>query len=349
MTNQTVGRLSVLRGIHAGAQVALTLKGLTVGADSARCEIVLSDVGIASCHAVLKAIVGGGWLLQPAGDAAITVAGLPVGVKGVVLRPPALFWLTPGKRDASTEPFGQAAGEGVELLLEGNVVAPASSPAIEAPKSRPVTQRAAVAALLSALVLVATLSRWNSSDASLAQVADKQDAQRLGAVLEGLGLVDARVRSAPTGELTLHGRAASNQQVQRIEQQLRERKLGHVRLHLRVDSLTGHLDPTLTKSPSGDFEQRSDGVALLEHSTRSGEPGAARRPEVLTLSIRSVSLTSTPYLETVDGERYLLGSAMPGGYRLVEISPDAIILEREGDRRSFKLPKPPADRVMNTD
>jgi type III secretion protein D len=50
------------------------------------------------------------------------------------------------------------------------------------------------------------------------------------------------------------------------------------------------------------------------------------------ISIGAVSTGATPYVITMSGNRYAVGANLPGGWVLERIDPDALVLERNGER-----------------
>lgn len=68
-----------------------------------------------------------------------------------------------------------------------------------------------------------------------------------------------------------------------------------------------------------------------------GPPGAALIPEALKIELQSISVGANQTVTMPGGKRLFVGARLPGGHRISAITPDGIMLEKNGAQRFYRL------------
>lgn len=309
--------LRVLNGLHRGGLILLADGEHAVGSDEANCEVVLFDEGIAPMHCVIgfggtreaHVHVHEGSAVQLDG------AGLCAGLHRFEL------------------PAHLCLGPGIELLVSP-VRAQDVELRTEARRSgaRPVLRWvASTACLVAFTVFVSGAFGWFDKG----EPHDLLQARRIVATLGHESSL--AVSHDVEGVLTVTGYVRSEQEAQQLRTAFRD--FGQP-VAVRV-AIGGTATQFGASTDHQDDPRRLGAGSVLLEGIRSASAGAAiaggdaGRP--LELRLKSVQAGVDGVLETVSGARYFVGSQMPGGYTLTEITSDAITVMREGVATTIKL------------
>lgn len=325
--------LSITSGLHAGATLDLAPGEYTIGRDEAACDIVLSDADILPQHAKLVVLAEGAPVLHGLADASIEVrsrkhTGGPLTLERddpVVLGRSTLrfSWAAP-KPKAQPEPGAPphtAAGSpplrtGVRGFLRDAGWASGSMAAV---------------GIAFALVLNSLSSSATTESGKVAEV------ER---VLASLRHADLEVRRQPSGAILVAGYVPTQGERDRIEAALR-RVRADIRVQVVPVGAARNMDPGLRPAAGG--VASADKKSVLLDGGNAPAPKVASEPAKdqteVALRVRAVRTDAAgePILETEEGTRYGIGSLLPGGYMVVNLDADHIVLSKGRDRFLYSL------------
>lgn len=326
--------LSITSGLHAGATLDLAPGEYTIGRDEAACDIVLSDADILPQHAKLVVPAEGAPVLHGLADAPIEVrsrkqAGGPVALERdepVVLGRSTLrfTWAAPKPKaqpEAGVAQQPPSAGRpplrtGVRGFLRDAGWASGSMAAV---------------GIAFALVLNSLSSSATTESGKVAEV------ER---VLTSLRHNDLEVRRQPSGAILVAGYVPTQAERDRIEAALR-RVRADIQLQVVPVGAARNIDPGLRTAAGGVASADKKSVLLDGASAPAPKIAAepAKEQTEVALRVRAVRTDGAgePVLETEEGTRYGIGSLLPGGYMVVNLDTDHIVLSKGRDRFLYSL------------
>ncbi|KAE8754880.1 hypothetical protein FSO04_37275 [Paraburkholderia madseniana] len=336
--------LKVARGLHAGAELALQARSYLIGSDESSCDVVLLDDGVRPQHGRLTVTADGDVFIEwldgtpcESGDesspsartslddnVAVTIGAAHVVVLGMVRKPSA-------QRDP-TAAFPQADAAAASPQTDADARAAHADPQQETATS-------------TALLVASAPSRWRGNlfgglatvfvvlfavggALAVAQTLgpDDRQTQQLEAVLQLLGYTNLEVETSERGEPAVSGYLPSQSDLDRLRSALAARRCDAV-LHVAVRATVQQFDTGLAKTGYRVVSSGED-VTMLEPKPAE----VLRRPPAVDLRIRSASAGDDAYIETETGQRFYVGSILPGGFELADVTPQGVIVTKE-DRR----------------
>jgi hypothetical protein len=337
--------LRIATGMHAGAELRLGPGEYIIGSDETSCDIVLFDAEVQPQHAVLEVAVGAKPRIRPLTGARVSYEGkehadaaFEVECEGqVTIGSCAVALVWDASQTAAPEPDIRFAP-----TMQAEPVAAAPEP-LPVPPVRKAWQRAGWASatmagvgITFALVLNSLSSRATTESGNVA------DVER---VLASMHYRELDVRRSPGGEIVVSGYIASRADRDRLEAALRKHSPNGVRLQVVPIGSARTYDAGMPASPAlaatsdkkSVLIDGSGGLAMRTKATRS----AADEGEI-QLQVRGVRVDDggERILETADGRRYTVGAVLPGGYTVIQLEEDHIVLLKGRDRFMYSLAKP---------
>lgn len=342
--------LKVAGGLHAGAELALQARSYLIGSDESSCDVVLLDDGVRPQHARLTVTADGDvfieWLdgtPRASGDesgdesrpsartslddnVAVTIGAAHVVVLGMVRKPSA-------QRDpTATSPQADAAAASPQADADADASAAHASPQQETAASTALLAASAPSRwrgnLFGGLATVFVVLFAVGGALAVAQTLgpDDRQTQQLEAVLQLLGYTNLEVETSERGEPVVSGYLPSQSDLDRLRSALATRRCDAV-LRVAVRATVQQFDSGLAKTRYRVVSSGED-VTMLEPKPAE----VLRRPPAVDLRIRSASAGDDAYIETETGQRFYVGSILPGGFELADVTPQGVIVTK-GDRR----------------
>lgn len=342
------GMLRIVSGLHAGAVRRIQERSMLLLGSGDDCDIVLSDRGVAPHHALVSFI-----------DGAVTVRALdaPLRVQGRTLEPGDPMALHGVQRIALGEAVLALGAEADPVWSE---VLPGYAPAQAAPARSRV--RGLPVAAAAAAIALATMAIYVAANPKLEHKPDVP--QQLKALASEYGIDDARVANDPDGVPVLSGTIDTAAQRGSLQKRLSAAGIdAHLKLRTGEDiahdvgevlrsqsvnartrylgngdvEVAGHFTdmPALVSAVQSRAMTEVEGVrrvlprnlsAVADTTGVSTKQAAKAKPPV-----RLVAFVRGPqsYLLGSDGNRYVVGDALPSGGTLIALGERAYQL-RDG-------------------
>lgn len=309
--------LKVHKGANAGARASLDPGSHTIGSDELECDIILHDDGIEPRHAVLSVAEDGAMSLEVLQGAAIEIDGRLLGAGVHELA------------NGGTVRMGHS----LLALRRGSAPHPPQegSPAVAAASRRFTKPTTWIAGLFCTVGACASLFAVVSGTAS----ADggEADMQRVNALLTRQGRSDLRVSREGPEAIVVSGTVPSKQARLQLEAALQRAALRQVKLDVSVAGAVRQFGQVAAQGNASPLHL-GKGTLLLDPPPPSAGASAATQAESIELRVTAVHVegVDVPFIEASTGEHYEVGASLPGGYTLMALSREGLVLAR-GDAR----------------
>jgi type III secretion system YscD/HrpQ family protein len=345
--------LKVTKGLHAGAELALQASTYLIGSDEFSCDVVLLDKGVLPQHARLTVTEDGQVLLahldaapassDPAAghggvplsdDEALALGAAEIRVLGIVRAPAAA---TQAAAEATQAPAVDAVKEPALAAADTSEDTQASA----ADHAHPLAPRSLVTparerstrrrgSFFGGVAVSAALLFAAGGAIAVANTlgADDREERQIAAMVQTLGYLNLEVEKGERGEPVVSGYLPSQTDVDRLKSALQRHRY-NATLRISVRATVQQFDTGLSQSHYR-VVASGDDVTMLEPKPA---PTGPRPAPAVDLRIRSASAGDDAYIETEAGQRFYVGSTLPGGFQLAAVTSDGVVVTK-GDRRT---------------
>lgn len=345
--------LKVTKGLHAGAELALQATTYLIGSDEFSCDVVLLDKGVLPQHARLTVTGDGQVLLAQLGvapaapdpaaagegvplsdDEPVAVGSAEIRVLGIVRAPVAAAKVADETADAPAaatefEPALAVADTGEDTQASKADDAHVSAPrSLVTPAQTTSTRRRG--SFFGGVAISAALLFAAGGAIAVANTlgADDREERQIAAMVQTLGYLNLDVEKGERGEPVVSGYLPSQTDVDRLKSALQRHRYDAT-LRISVRATVQQFDTGLSQSRYR-VVASGDDVTMLEPKPA---PAGPRPAPAVDLRIRSASAGDDAYIETEAGQRFYVGSTLPGGFQLAAVTSDGVVVTK-GDRRT---------------